>query len=286
MKSMFRFSLILLTPVLIAISLKVLATQANAKSALSPTRMLSSLSVRQEVSSGYTRSKFRHWIDNDKDSCDTRSEVLILESKVAAKIGKSCSLKSGKWISKYDNIQVANATELDIDHFVPLNEAWQSGAFDWNADTRTSYANDLGYAVSLIAVTAHSNRSKGDKDPNRWMPSYKNYRCEYIANWIAVKYRWSLSIDSVERDFLVSEINKCGSKAAVSAPKRATIVRTAADTVQTQTPSPSLSQDSESDPRYSTCTAAKSAGYGPYRIGINPEYYWYADKDADGIVCE
>ena len=40
------------------------------------------------------------------------------------------------------------------------------------------------------------------------------------------------------------------------------------------------------DPRFGTCAEAKSHGYGPYYIGIDPEYHWYRDADSDGKVCE
>ena len=273
-----RFIAILLALSLSSFFVQADSSQATAKSTLSVKSMLNSISVRDEVSAGYVRSKFRHWIDVDKDSCDTRNEVLISESKEAVKLGSKCTLKSGTWTSKYDNVQVSNAKDLDVDHMVPLKEAWQSGAFNWNEATRTAFANDLDFAGSLIAVTAKSNRSKGDKDPNRWLPTQKSYRCEYISNWIAVKYRWSLSMDTSEKNFLVSEVKNCGSKANVAAPKRATVV--------ISTPTPTPTPDEVNDARYSSCTAAKAAGFGPYRKGIDPEYSWYIDRDADGIVCE
>lgn len=40
------------------------------------------------------------------------------------------------------------------------------------------------------------------------------------------------------------------------------------------------------DPRYRTCREANAAGYGPYYRGRDPEYYWYQDRDRDGVVCE
>jgi hypothetical protein len=258
------------------------SSQANAKSTVSVKGMLNSLSVQDEVSTGYVRSKFRLWIDFDKNSCDTRNEVLISESKVALKLGPKCSLKLGKWTSKYDNVQTSNAKDLDVDHMVPLKEAWQSGAFKWNEAARTAFANDLGFAGSLIAVTAKSNRSKGEKDPNLWMPTQKNYRCEYISNWIAVKYRWSLSVDISEKNFLVAEVKNCGAKATVAAPKRITVIVSTPTPIATPTSTPLQAND----PRYSSCTAAKAAGFGPYKRGIDPEYSWYTDRDADGIVCE
>ncbi|MDX5456987.1 excalibur calcium-binding domain-containing protein [Micromonospora tulbaghiae] len=40
------------------------------------------------------------------------------------------------------------------------------------------------------------------------------------------------------------------------------------------------------DPRFGTCKEANANGYGPYRQGKDPEYYWYIDRDNDGTVCE
>jgi len=42
----------------------------------------------------------------------------------------------------------------------------------------------------------------------------------------------------------------------------------------------------KTDQNYGTCKAAKAAGKGPYYEGKDPEYYWYQDRDHDGVVCE
>ncbi|GMA89421.1 hypothetical protein GCM10025868_46710 [Angustibacter aerolatus] len=103
----------------------------------------------------------------------------------------------------YDGAKVTAATKLDIDHMVPLNEAWQSGAFKWDAATRTRYANDLGYKHSLVAVTAHANRSKGDKEPQAWMPAKST--CWYVTRWTVVKWRWHLNINPAEKNYLADK---------------------------------------------------------------------------------
>jgi micrococcal nuclease len=55
----------------------------------------------------------------------------------------------------------------------------------------------------------------------------------------------------------------------------------------TATDTPVMPPDGTSlDPMFPSCTAAKAAGYGPYRSGVDPEYVWYRDRDGDGVVCE
>jgi type IV secretory pathway VirB10-like protein len=45
-------------------------------------------------------------------------------------------------------------------------------------------------------------------------------------------------------------------------------------------------QDAAVDPRYPSCTEATAHGYGHYVSGVDAEYGWYRDTDADGVVCE
>jgi len=154
------------------------------------------LVVAEDKTTGYNRSLFKHWIDADKDGCNTRAEVLIEEAIVKPKIGPKCKLTGGEWVSTYDGKKVTNASLLDVDHLVPLAEAWRSGAWKWTAVQRQAYANDLGDSRSLIAVTLSTNRSKGDKDPALWMPSID--KCVYIMNWVTIKWRYSLTVDVKE----------------------------------------------------------------------------------------
>jgi len=156
---------------------------------------------------GYSRSLFKHWIDADKDGCNTRYEVLIAEAIVKPKVGAGCYLSGGKWKSSYDSKTFTNPTGLDIDHMVPLAEAWRSGAWTWTSAQRMDYANDLDDSRSLLAVTASLNRSKGDKDVAGWLPA--KGQCAYISNWIAVKSRFDLTVDSLEGEFLQSKIATC-----------------------------------------------------------------------------
>ncbi len=160
------------------------------------------LPVADESRTGYERTKFRHWIDADRDGCDTRREVILSEAVQAPEVGPRCSLTGGQWFSPYDAVTVDDAAGLDVDHLVPLAESWDSGASTWTPAERQAYANDLDEPRALIAVTARSNRQKADKDPADWLPSATEYLCTYLADWTAIKTRWHLNVDPREKDAL------------------------------------------------------------------------------------
>ncbi|WP_327350096.1 HNH endonuclease family protein [Streptomyces sp. NBC_01321] len=163
-----------------------------------------------EDRTGYKRTSFRLWADADGDGCDTRKEVLIAEAVKAPERGARCALTGGEWKSYYDEVTVDAATKLDIDHVVPLAEAWDSGASEWDANRRERYANDLDAERSLVAVTAKTNRSKGDKDPRDWLPPAASAQCTYGADWVGTKLRWKLTADAKERAALEKLAQGCG----------------------------------------------------------------------------
>ncbi|MFF3264968.1 HNH endonuclease family protein [Streptomyces sp. NPDC002932] len=163
-----------------------------------------------EDRAGYERDSFRLWVDIDKDGCDTRREVLLAEAVKAPEQGTRCALTGGEWLSYYDEVTVDAATKLDIDHVVPLAEAWDSGASTWDADRRERYANDLDADRSLVAVTARTNRQKADRDPAEWLPPAASAQCTYGADWVATKLRWKLTADKKERTSLEKVAKDCG----------------------------------------------------------------------------
>jgi hypothetical protein len=214
----------LLVAVLLVTLMPVLNSESASASTISARSMLLRLAVRAESgSTTYSRTYFKHWIDANRDCQDTRAEVLIAESKVAPKYTttRHCTVATGRWYSYYDGATWTRASDVDIDHMVPLKEAWKSGARLWSATNRTRYANDLGFSATLIAVTDHVNSAKGDRDPAAWLPPRTAARCTYATQWVQVKYRWRLSINSAERSRLSSILSgSCGSR-ATTVPARA-----------------------------------------------------------------
>ena len=93
---------------------------------------------------GYSRDLFPHWIDADGDGCSTRNEVLIAEADDPVTVGTAAALSGGRWFSYYDRVSWTDPGRIDIDHLVPLAEAWDSGARTWTRRTRQAFANDLG----------------------------------------------------------------------------------------------------------------------------------------------
>jgi hypothetical protein len=154
----------------------------------------------ENVSEEYDRAFFKHWVDADRDGCDTRREVLKHESLTPVVVVGSCTIISGEWLSPYDGKTFVNPGDLDIDHMVPLKEAWRSGAHAWDDSRREKFANDVEWEYSLIAVSASTNRSKSDRDPAAWLPPQNSFTCEYVYQWVTVKIRWDLTMDAREFD--------------------------------------------------------------------------------------
>ncbi|MER7373978.1 HNH endonuclease family protein [Streptomyces lanatus] len=169
------------------------------------------LPLAAEVRDGYERTSFKHWNAgrNPSDGCNTRAEVLLAEAVDAPAILPGCKLSGGRWWSYYDSKWLTSASALDVDHMVPLAEAWDSGASQWTAQRREAYANDLGTPTSLVAVSAASNRSKADQDPAEWLPSVVEVTCRYTSEWIATKLRWGLSVDATESEALTQIAEAC-----------------------------------------------------------------------------
>lgn len=170
---------------------------------------VAALPVAEEHRDGFSRAKFKHWVDSDRDGCSTRKEVLLAESTAPITIGARCTLTGGSWTSAYDGTTAPDSRQLDIDHVVPLAEAWDSGAAAWDRERRERYANDLDEPRSLIAVTASSNRSKADQDPQEWLPPQASYRCTYLDDWVLVKTRWALTADPAEKAALTRLATNC-----------------------------------------------------------------------------
>jgi len=168
------------------------------------------LPVAAENNAGYDRTRyFGTWLDTNRDCQNTRAEVLLQEAKAAATYttARHCTVRSSRWVTRWDNRTHTLASAVEIDHTVPVHEAWGSGARYWSQARRVAFYNDLSDTRSLNAQTAALNSAKQAKGPEAWMPPAN--RCEYIGNWIAVKIRWGLRVDSTEKAALIRYADSC-----------------------------------------------------------------------------
>ncbi|GLW71584.1 hypothetical protein Kpho02_38830 [Kitasatospora phosalacinea] len=206
-----RFAAVATTSVLAAGAVTASGGTAQAAlptpvSAATARSYLTQLSVKVENRTGYSRDLFPHWI-TISGTCNTRETVLKRDGSGVV-TDANCAATSGTWYSPYDGATWHAASDLDIDHVVPLAEAWDSGASAWTTAQRQAFANDLT-RPQLIAVTDSVNQAKGDKDPAEWLPSVTGYRCTYVRAWVQVKYYYNLSVDSAEKTALTNILNGC-----------------------------------------------------------------------------
>jgi len=151
--------------------------------------------------SPYNRKDWPHWIDADRDCQNTRQEMLIASSWVPVKFKDSrhCTVVSGEWFGVYTGKTFTKASDVDVDHIVPLAHAHRHGADKWTRDRRRTFANDF---ENLVVVYDAVNQSKSDQAPHEWLPPRKDYWCEYGRRWIHIKEKYRLWFSSRERETL------------------------------------------------------------------------------------
>ncbi|KAL4805000.1 hypothetical protein BDV18DRAFT_141722 [Aspergillus unguis] len=195
-----------LIPLLAASAALVTATPPGIPSLSVAETQLEALTVKASgASADYDRDLFPHWISQG-DSCDTRDRVLIRDGE-DVETGSGCSI-TGTWVSPYDGETWDEKGDLDIDHVVPLSNAWNSGASEWTTDEREAFANDLTIP-QLLAVTNSVNRQKSDSGPEEWLPPLTSYYCTYGKMWTTVKYTYGLTVNEAEKSALEDLLATC-----------------------------------------------------------------------------
>jgi len=203
-----------LLPLVLATALLGGCTQLSGGEAATPapaaseaTAQLDGLTVANaRPMTGYSRDRFPHWRKVD-ENCDVRDAVLKRDGS-AVQATRTCKITKGSWFSVYDAKTYTDPDLIDIDHMVPLANAWRSGADSWTDDQRAEFANDLT-RPQLLAVSRSTNRAKGDQDPSQWKPKNHDYWCEYARRWIVVKSFWKLTVTDREKTALREMLGTC-----------------------------------------------------------------------------
>ena len=177
--------------------------------------VLAGISIKPAATRQFDRQRdFGSW-DHVPSFCkDVRGMVLEAASEIGVTWSppksSRCRVISGRWHDPYTGQTITDASKMDIDHMVPLKEAFESGAYSWTKKKRHEYANYLGDPNHLIAVTGSANRSKSDRDPAKWMPPDATFKCKYLSMWLEVKQRWHLAMDNAEAAIVRDGLSACG----------------------------------------------------------------------------
>ncbi|MDQ0826260.1 hypothetical protein QFZ60_002433 [Arthrobacter sp. B2I5] len=164
---------------------------------------------------GYTRDEFGPaWADVDRNGCDTRNDILArdLSNETFKPGSKNCVVTAGTLADRYTGTIINfvrgqdTSSEVQIDHLVPLSDAWQKGAQQLSADQRKELAND---PLNLMAADGPTNSAKGDKDAATWLPPNSAFRCEYVARQVAVKAQYALWVTQAEHDAMTGILSSC-----------------------------------------------------------------------------
>ncbi|MEB3052356.1 DUF1524 domain-containing protein [Mycolicibacter sp. MYC123] len=161
---------------------------------------------------GYDRALFGPpWTDDvtvegGHNGCDTRDDILRRDLTGAGyRPGNTCIALSGTLNDPYTGEtihyqrQPETLSPIQVDHIVPLMDAWEKGAQQWDELTRRNFAND---PLNLQATTAAANEGKRSGDAATWLPSNTAYRCTYAARIVDVKTRYGLWITVDEHESL------------------------------------------------------------------------------------
>ena len=246
--------------------------------------------------SDYNREDWNHWIDENSDCQNTRHEVLIEESQetVTYTSDTYCLVSTGKWFGYYTGQYYYNASELDIDHFVPLKNAHQSGGYNWSSLKKEEFANYRLDPDNLIAVNLIANRSKGAKGPDEWKPTNTDYWCQYAYDWIRIKEFWGLTATQAEWEALVSMIETCPEDFKYADAQQEPLAELPTPTTTTTTTSITTTTtvgSSQPDNPGDTKNCGDFSNYSEAKAWFDTYFQYYGDianldGDNDGEPCE
>ena len=279
---------------------------------------LQSLTIDDQPSrAGYDRDSFGfRQTDDDGNGCDVRDDVLARDltdvryiagsgssSDSGSGSGAGCKVKSGVLSDPYTGTTirftrgVKTSSAVQIDHVVALENAWQSGANQWDRTKRYRFGNDM---YNLLAVDGLSNQRKSDGDAATWLPANKSFRCSYVARQIGVKAKYSLWVTQAEHDAMSRVLSSCpaqtvptGDGAESVAPQedvsQGSSSQDGSSGEQSESGTvvePAAPSDGDSsDVYYTNCAAVRAAGKAPLYKG-QPGYSTKLDRDGDGVACE
>lgn len=160
---------------------------------------------------GYDRDKFGYaWMDTAdgvplaRNGCDTRNDLIRRDGQnLRFRTGSDCVVISMTLRDPYTGTTIEwrkqKASEVQIDHMVPLSYSWQMGSSRWPESKRKQLANDV---LNLIPVEGRANSSKGDSGPASWLPPNKQIRCAYAVRFAQVALKYEMPVTTADKQMM------------------------------------------------------------------------------------
>ncbi|MDL5202027.1 HNH endonuclease family protein [Streptomyces sp. ALI-76-A] len=165
---------------------------------------------------GYDRDEFGYaWMDTAdnvplaRNGCDTRNDLLQRDGQsLRFRSGSDCVVIAMTLRDPYTGTTIQwrkqDASEVQIDHVVPLSYSWQMGSSRWSEDKREQLAND---PLNLIPAEGRANSAKGDSGPASWLPPNKQIRCAYVVRFAQVAAKYEMPVTAPDQRMMLKQ---CG----------------------------------------------------------------------------
>lgn len=163
---------------------------------------------------GYARDKFGYaWMDTAdgvplaRNGCDTRNDLIHRDGQnLRLRAGSDCVVTAMTLHDPYTGTTIewrkAKASEVQIDHVVPLSYSWQMGSSRWPVSKRKQLANDV---LNLIPVEGRANSAKGDSGPASWLPPNKQIRCAYAVRFAQVAVKYEMPVTMADKAMMLKQ---------------------------------------------------------------------------------
>ncbi|NGO12906.1 HNH endonuclease [Streptomyces sp. HC44] len=165
---------------------------------------------------GYDRDEFGYaWMDTAdgvplaRNGCDTRNDLIRRDGQnLRFRTGSDCVVIAMTLDDPYTGTTIKwrkqKATEVQIDHVVPLSYSWQMGSSRWSESKREQLANDV---LNLMPVEGRANSAKGDSGPASWLPPNKQIRCAYAVRFAQVATKYEMPVTEPDKRMM---LRQCG----------------------------------------------------------------------------
>lgn len=162
---------------------------------------------------GYVRAQFGNGWSKEGGLCDTRN-IILSRDLTNVVVDDQCRVQAGTLQDPYTGELIefrrgdSTSQRVQIDHVVALSDAWQKGAQQLSFERRVEFSND---PLNLLAVDGPANQQKGDGDAATWLPTYRPFRCQYVARQVAVKKKYDIWVTEAEKQAIANILGQCTS---------------------------------------------------------------------------